>query len=234
MFWPAQDTKSLLGKILRIDVDSEKPYSIPQDNPFANTPEARGEIWSTGLRNPWRFSFDRLTGDVYIGDNGDDMYEEINFQPADTLGNDNYGWPHFEGNHCTSELYTGSYKYAWYQGANCEFKHTKPVFEYLHSPPTIRPEYGEEDKCSGAVIGGYAYRGQEFPELNRVYIFADFCTGTIWGMKKDESGKWQTTELFHQPELFLTSFGEDENGEIYLVTFNGELYKIGAEIKDQL
>ena len=220
----AQDTTSLLGKLLRIDVDQGEPYSVPEDNPFVGEAEARGEIWALGLRNPWRFSFDRSTGDMYIGDNGEDLYEEVDFQFAGAPGGQNYGWPNFEGNHCTKEVYKESEKYFDY--ADCEFKYEAPIYEYLHEPPDINAA----GDCSGSVIGGYVYRGQEYPMLDGIYIFADFCTGKIRGTTKDEAGNWQVTELLHKPDLLSTSFGENENGELYVVTFGNKLYKISAEI----
>jgi len=223
----AQDMASLLGKMLRINVDQGEPYSIPEDNPFIGDTEVRGEIWALGLRNPWRFSFDRSTGDMYIGDVGGDLYEEIDFEPAESSSGYNYGWSNFEGNHCTKEVYKESEKYFDY--ADCEFKYEAPIYEYLHEPPDINIT----DDCSGSVIGGYVYRGQEYPMLDGIYIFTDFCTGKIRGMTKDEAGNWQVTELLDEPSLFLTSFGEDEKGELYVVDFfAGNLYKISAEIVD--
>ena len=222
-----QDKTSLLGKILRINVDKGEPYSIPEDNPSIGDTEARGEIWALGLRNPWRFSFDRSTGDMFIGDNGEDLYEEINFVPAGSSGGYNYGWPHFEGDHCTKDVYAESKKYFGY--ADCEFEYDTPVFEYLHEPPDLTLT----GDCSGSVIGGYVYRGEEYPVLDGIYFFADFCTGTIRGMIKDESGNWQTTVLrLQDPNLLPSSFGEDEKGELFLVSINGFLFKVGTDIED--
>lgn len=225
----AQEGEHFFGKILRISIDSGDPYTVPQDNPFVSNPSVRDEIWALGLRNPWRFSFDRLTGDLYVADNGLDMYEEVNFQPANSSGGRNYGWPHFEGSYCTKELYASSFKQSFFSDVDCEFKHDTPVVEYIHDPADPnRPLVTEE--CTGSVIGGYVYRGQEYPMLDGIYIFADFCTGKIRGMTKDEAGNWQVTELLHKPDLLSTSFGENENGELYVVTFGNKLYKISAEI----
>jgi len=189
---PAQDLNQLLGKILRIDVDNGLPYTIPADNPFVGIPNTRPEIWAYGLRNPWRMSFDRATGDLLIADVGQSRFEEVNFQPAASTGGENYGWPLMEGNSC-------------FQPANnCnDGSLTLPVLEYTHA----------EGNCS--ITGGYRYRGSAFPQLNGVYFHGDVCSGRIWGGGTDFNGNWDSRTLLDTTN-FITTFGEDENGEVYL------------------
>lgn len=192
----AQNLNSLLGKILRIAVDQEEPYSIPADNPFrdgAGSPE----VWAFGLRNPWRFSFDRLTGDLYIGDVGQNQWEEINFLPAGSPGGTNFGWRFFEGMHP-------------YQG-------TPPMGLEL-VPPII--EYSHDMGCS--VTGGLVYRGEQLPEFQGIYLYGDYCSQRVWGMVRDAQGNWISQVLFEGVGP-ITSFGEDESGEIYLVNHDGQI-----------
>ena len=186
----AQNTNSLLGKILRIDVNSGDTFSVPADNPFGN------EVWAYGLRNPWRLSFDKATGDLYIGDVGQNTWEEIDYLPAGSPGGTNFGWDQREGAHD----YEGS--------ASPDF--TEPVAEYSH------PEGG----CS--VTGGYVYRGS-MPEWNGIYLYGDYCTGMIWGLFQMD-GSWQKQKLF-DVDFTITSFGQDQSGEIYLVS-DGGVYKL--------
>ena len=186
-----QNTGVLLGKILRLDVDSADPYAVPPDNPFGN------EIWAYGLRNPWRLSFDTSTGDLYIGDVGQNQWEEIDFLPAGSPGGANFGWDHREGAHD-------------YEGGGPEGM-IDPVAEYSH------PEGG----CS--VTGGYIYRGSML-EWNGIYIYGDYCTGMIWGLIQIDGG-WQNQLLF-DVDVTITSFGQDENGEIYLVSDNGGIFRL--------
>ncbi len=189
-----QNLNSLLGKILRVDVsDFNAPngYTIPIDNPFGN------EIWAYGLRNPWRISFDRLTGDLWIGDVGQGEWEEIDYLPAGSLGGANFGWSIMEGNH-------------GYDG-NPQPGLLLPVAEYSHS----------EGGCS--VTGGYVYRGA-MPEWNGVYLYADYCTGYVWGMILSNGG-WQSSRLF-EAGVQITSFGQDEFGEVYFTTDGGEVYQL--------
>lgn len=204
-FRNAQNGQTLLGAILRLDVahaSEAQPYAIPVDNPFIGDPTVRDEIWAIGLRNPWRYSFDRVTGDLYIADVGQDTYEEINIQPADSTGGENYGWPIMEGQHC----YPGG-------GACSQADLALPVVEYQHS-------YG----CS--VAGGYVYRGQEFQTLTAIYFFGDYCSGRVWGLMRSADGGWQVAQLA-QGSIALSSFGEDEEGELYVLDFRGGvLYKI--------
>jgi glucose/arabinose dehydrogenase len=189
-FGNAQNTNNLLGKILRIDVDHGDPYSIPPDNPFDN------EVWAYGLRNPWRISFDRMSGDLWIGDVGDYQWEEINYLPAGSVGGVNFGWSIMEGTH-------------GYDGAP-QLNLRWPVAEYNHA-----------DGC--AVNGGYVYRGS-MPEWNGIYLYGDYCTGLIWGTIVSRTSS--QTELLFQSGKVITSFGQDEAGELYLASDNGEVYKL--------
>ncbi len=194
----AQDLTTLLGKLLRIDVDAET-YRVPPDNPFVNTPDAQPEIWAYGLRNPWRLSFDRLTGDLYIADVGQSDYEEIDFQPAGAPGGANYGWVLYEGMHP-------------YQGGVAPENMTLPVAEYPHLIG-----------CS--VTGGYVYRGEALPELQGIYFFGDYCSGRTWTLYRDESESWQV-QPFMQTGYVISSFGQDEAGELYLVEYKGGIYRL--------
>lgn len=203
----AQNPQALLGKLLRIEVTGVATYTIPADNPFVaqGADVARPEIWASGLRNPWRFSFDRATGDLYIADVGQNQYEEVNFQPADSRGGENYGWNVMEGAHC--------YKPPAACGAQGL---TLPIAEYDHS-----------QGCS--ITGGYVYRGIRFSQLAGVYFFGDFCSGRIWGTRQAADGTWQTAELLQQP-LAISSFGEDAAGELYVLDYGrGEVLRIVAQ-----
>lgn len=200
----AQNPQVLLGKMLRLDVDSSEPYAIPTGNPFISDPAVRDEIWALGLRNPWRYSFDRATGDFYIADVGQNRYEEIDFQPAGSRGGENYGWNIMEGFHCFSP------------GANCDQTGlTLPVAEYSH-------DLG----CS--VTGGYVYRGTAFPRMAGAFYFGDFCSGRIWALYRNAAGQWTTAQML-QPGLGISSFGEDEAGELYVTDLgSGRLYRLVA------
>jgi glucose/arabinose dehydrogenase len=198
----AQDPGSLLGKLLRIDVESgSSTYDIPPDNPFIGVGGYQEETWALGLRNPWRFSFDRQTGDLYLGDVGQGTWEEIDFQPASSSGGENYGWNVLEGFEC-------------FEAASCdETGKTPPVHAYANASPTC------------AVTGGYAYRGAAFPDLSGIYIYADYCAGILWGLQ-NESGSW-VNQLLLDSNLEITSFGEDEAGELYLTdSSGGAVYRI--------
>lgn len=207
----AQDLENLLGKLLRIDVDTDHRdgYTIPDDNPFMGqvippsegneeaqdgdyVPDARPEIWAYGLRNPWQFSFDRETGDLYIADVGQAGWEEINVQPADSEGGINYGWPILEGSHC-------------FLDENCGTFGELPVAEYAN------PDEG----CSITGIG--IYRGEEFPSLDGIYFTADYCSGRFWGLMRGEGDEWHFSELLHT-SLVITGAGEDEAGNLYVTT----------------
>lgn len=200
---PAQDLSQLLGKILRIDINGGPPYAIPADNPFAGVAGARPEIWAYGLRNPWRFSFDRETGDLLVADVGQSRFEEVNFQAAASPGGENYGWPLMEGSSC------------FVPSTNCnDGSLILPVVEYDHFL----------GNCS--ISGGYRHRGNNFPQLNGVYFYGDFCTGRIWGADTDINGDW-FSKLLLDTTISITTFGEDESGDVYLVAYNaGDLLRI--------
>lgn len=196
----AQNTRSLLGKILRIDVTSGTPYTIPEDNPFVGNSEFLPEIWAYGLRNAWRFSFDMETGDLYLADVGQNEYEEINFQPADSAGGENYGWNAFEG---------------------------RTVYRNPTIPNTVMPVavYSHSEGCS--VTGGYVYRGESIPEIDGYYLYGDYCNGRVWWLNRDENGEWQNGVLF-ETDMQISSFGQDRDGEVYLLDHRGGVYKIVA------
>ncbi|HEX9286729.1 MAG TPA: PQQ-dependent sugar dehydrogenase [Thermoanaerobaculia bacterium] len=208
-----QRDETLLGKILRIDVDASSGappfYGIPPDNPFAAPGGARDEIWAKGLRNPWRFSFDRSTGDLFIGDVGQGSREEIDFQPAGSPGGRNYGWKVMEGTACGGGGNSGCP--SGVPACNAP-ELTPPILEYSHSA----------GDCS--VTGGYVYRGRLFPRLLGTYFYGDYCTGRIWGAT-EASGDW-TTRLFSARASGLTTFGEDATGELYLATEGGLFARI--------
>ena len=189
----AQNPGELLGKVLRIDVEAATSalYQIPSSNPFVNSAGYRGEIWALGLRNPWRFSFDRSTGDLYIADVGQDRIEEVNYQPAASKGGENYGWNRLEGSGCFQFPCT-------FEGL------TLPVAEYSHS-----------QGCS--VTGGYVYRGAAYPLMQGLYFISDFCSGTIWGLRRLATG-WQSMQLL-PTGVDASSFGEDEAGNLYLTGY---------------
>jgi glucose/arabinose dehydrogenase len=200
----AQNLGTLLGKILRIDVDGAATYAIPATNPFRTTPGALPEIWAYGLRNPWRFSFDRLTGDLFIADVGQGAREEVNFQPAASAGGQNYGWRRMEGTACFNP-----------STACNDGTLTLPILEYDHSLG-----------CS--ITGGYRYRGARFPQFVGRYFYGDFCTGRIWtGI---QSGSAWTGPQLLDTTMQITSFGEDEDGELYVVHYgsgsNGTLQRV--------
>jgi glucose/arabinose dehydrogenase len=197
-FGNGQSTETLLGKILRLDVENSSPYAIPPDNPFANG-GGKPEIWEYGLRNPWRIAFDSLTGDLYIADVGQSAWEEVDFVQAGTPGGLNFGWNIMEGNH----LYGG--------GPTDGL--TLPVAEYSH----------DEGGCS--ITGGQVYRGQAMPEWNGVYSFGDYCSGKIWGLLRTAGG-WKNQLLF-KSGFTITTFGRDESGEIYVANYtDGGIYEL--------
>ncbi|MEW6719194.1 MAG: PQQ-dependent sugar dehydrogenase [Thermodesulfobacteriota bacterium] len=206
----AQNPGVLLGKMLRIDTEAGTapgaipPYAIPASNPFVDNAAFRPEIWALGLRNPWRYAFDRLTGDLYIGDVGQNTIEEIDFQPAASAGGENYGWDIMEGRNC-------------FEGPGCNGQGlTLPVAQYDHS-------LGE---CS--VTGGTVYRGAAFPALQGIYFYADFCTGRLWGLRR-QGAVAETAVLLAPtaPPRNVTAFGEDEAGEVYLTDYaTGNLLRI--------
>jgi cysteine-rich repeat protein len=204
-FLSGQDLQEHLGKILRIDVNAGNPFAIPADNPFANDPNARPEIWAFGVRNPWRFSFDRQTGDFYLGDVGQDQFEEIDFEPAGAPRGQNYGWSAMEGlGHC-------------FNVGNCgQLGITLPVLEYDHG-----------EGCS--IAGGYVYRGCALPDLAGTYFYSDFCTGFIRTLEISGGAATNQRDITAQTGSFpqLSSFGEDARGELYLMRIDsGQVFKI--------
>jgi len=197
----AQNMRSLLGKMLRIDVSgssADQPYRVPADNPSLGA-EARPEIWASGLRNPWRFSFDRLTGDLFIADVGQNKVEEVNFQPAHQ-GGQNYGWKFREG-------------FERFAGDPGQIALTDPIHQYAH----------REGGCS--VTGGYVYRGTALPALVGSYIYGDYCSGLVWTLRRNSQGDWQNETLF-STGASISSFGEDEAGELYVLDHGGAIYKL--------
>ena len=195
----AQNHNELLGKFLRIDVDQQRPYDIPPDNPFVQR-ISRPEIFALGLRNPWRFSFDRETGDLWAGDVGQNEWEEIDVIKK---GN-NYGWRLMEGTHCFNpETHCRA-------TANL----VDPVTEYAHS----------SGRCS--VTGGYVYRGTKIPALLGTYVFGDFCSGEIWGYREGHTQRLRATDLQ------ISSFGEDGEGELYVLGYGGEIFRIMPKAVD--
>ncbi len=199
----AQNLGTYLGKFLRFDVDGGLPYAIPADNPFVGQPSALGEIWALGLRNPWRFSFDRQRGDLFIADVGQGSREEVNFQPASSPGGENYQWRCMEG--------------------TIPFNGNPPCTRGVLTPPILDYDHSA-GKCS--VTGGYRYRGAQLPRLYGIYFYADFCTGQISGATPNGQGGWTTTQLFDAPFL-ISSFGEDRAGDLYVADYgNGKIYRI--------
>jgi glucose/arabinose dehydrogenase len=202
-FQVAQNPDNVLGKLLRIDVESGAvPYGIPPTNPFLGMAGYRPEIWALGLRNPWRFSFDRGTGDLYIGDVGQNDFEEIDYQPAGDPGGRNYGWNIMEGDSCYPIGTVGCNRTGL----------ALPVFVYDHGP-----------ECS--VTGGHVYRGSAYPSLQGVYLFGDLCSGRIWGLRKNGAA-WENALLL-DTALMISTFGEDESGNVYVANYsNGDLLMI--------
>jgi glucose/arabinose dehydrogenase len=199
----AQNPQELLGKILRIDIDAATPYAIPPGNVYANG-GGRPEIFASGVRNPWRFSFDRAAGDLYIGDVGQDTQEEIDFLPWPLADGVNFGWRVVEGTRCTG--LTG--------GVPCNSAtFTPPILTYDHA-----------QGCS--VTGGVVYRGRKVPVLYGRYVYADYCAGTMWSAARDRDGRWQSEPILstgHQ----VTTFGEDSDGEVYWADMRrGEIHRL--------
>jgi len=192
-----QRLDTLLGKLLRLDVDAAEPYAIPSDNPFT----AGGglpEIWAYGLRNPWRFAFDRSSGDLFIGDVGQNRWEEVDFLTAGSPGGANFGWNLREGRH---------------------------AFAAGEAPQLIHPaaEYSHSDGCS--VTGGVVIRDPGLTEWQGIYLYGDYCSGTIWGLLRDARGNWQSMQLFSSG-YSISSFGEDLSGAVYVVDLNGAVYRL--------
>jgi len=194
-----QALTTLLGKILRIEVDNASPYGIPFDNPYLER-SFLPEIWANGLRNPWRFSFDMLTGDLYIGDVGQGSWEEIDFLPAGSPGGTNFGWDTYEGDHAFEGQPAAGQLYVF------------PVAEYGHDQGT-------------AVTGGVVYRGTNLPDWFGVYLYGDFSSGLIWGLLRQPDATWQNALLFDTRYL-ISSFGQDAAGEVYLVDYSGSVLQL--------
>lgn len=214
-FGNGQNPDTLLGKMLRLDVRSDpaQPYVVPADNPWIsddwNGQDVRDEVWAVGLRNPWRYSFDRLTGDLWLADVGQNTYEEVNYVPAEQKGYPdgglNFGWPIMEGTHCFPD------------SAGCDPAGlVMPVADYTHA----------EGGCS--ITGGYVYRGTQYPALDGVYLFGDYCSGFIWALHANEDGAWRRDRVL-QSGLAISSFGEDEAGELYVTDLSGGLYRLVVE-----
>jgi hypothetical protein len=195
-----QNRTDLLGSMLRLDINSPT-YAIPAGNPYVGHPAFREEIWNYGLRNPWRFSFDRQTGDLYIGDVGQGSREEVNAVASGAGGGQNFGWDDMEGTNC-------------YEDSNCD------------SNPALRPvlDYGHGSGC--AVTGGYVYRGAAIPAVQGMYFYSDYCTGFVRSFRFTGTG---ITESFEWDNLRrsggVTSFGEDGRGELYIMTESGRLFR---------
>ena len=198
----AQDPTTLLGSLVRIDPAGGAPYAIPPDNPFADGQGGAPETWVWGLRNPWRFSFDRETGDLWIADVGQAAREEVNRLPPDAAAGANLGWNIMEGTLC-------------FRADGCDADGLiLPVVDY---PANIG--------C--AVTGGYVYRGEREPALSGVYLFADVCSGLVWGLGRDANGDWALSQPV-DTDLRISSFGEDAAGELYLVDLSGGLFRVTA------
>lgn len=201
----AQNPMEFLGKMLRIDVDHGNPYAIPESNPFYNSSDTLKEIWALGLRNPWRFSFDKLTGDLWIADVGQNAIEEINFQPANSTGGENYGWRCYEGNQTFNT-----------DGCLPSESLTFPVYTYPQG-----------DECS--VTGGYVYRGSTSSPFYGHYFFSDYCSDRIWTLHQ-ENGNWIKTDFGRFTGNNFTTFGEDAKGQLYIGGIkSGKIFQINDQ-----
>ncbi len=218
-----QDLNTIFGKIIRVDIEQE-PYGIPKSNPFYGQKDKRGEIWAWGLRNVWRFSFDKQNGDIYYGDVGQNKWEEVNFEPAKSKGGINYGWRIMEANHCYDPT------------ENCPTEGlTKPIVEYPNDANymVILGGGSQADAEGCSVTGGYVYRGNNIRSMQGQYIFGDYCSGNIWTFKV-VNGK--ATNFINRTEeinigngeftTYISSFGQDSDGELYIVDYNGGIYKL--------
>ncbi|HMU04090.1 MAG TPA: PQQ-dependent sugar dehydrogenase [Saprospiraceae bacterium] len=201
----AQNPKNMLGKILRIDVDTEDaPYLIPADNPYKENVDTLQEIWSMGWRNPWRFSFDRETNDMWIADVGQNKWEEVNIEPAGQ-GGLNYGWKCYEG-------------LQEYDFSKCD-----------NGTPFVAPihVYDNKSDVGCSITGGYVYRGSQNPGLFGKYVYADYCTGRFWALYKNSNGDWQNDDLADLQNFHYATFGEDIAGELYVASLSsGRVFKI--------
>ncbi len=204
----AENLESFPGTILRIDVDRGSTYRVPKDNPFRGMTGVLPEIWAYGVRNPWRLTFDRETGDLFFGDVGAANFEEISFAPAGSPGGLNFGWPVKEGTNCLRS-----------EEECADESLVDPIVEYSHDKTT--PE------CN-SVTGGYFYRGPRAPTLYGTYLYGDFCTGEVWGARRNSADRWVSNQLL-DTGLLITSFGESESGELYLAHFLGEVYRVAGQ-----
>ena len=204
----AQNPLNAQGKMIRIDVDNPalgSNYGIPATNPFVGDNTVLPEIWALGLRNPWRFSFDRLTHDMYIGDVGQGAWEEIDFQPASSAGGENYGWRCYEGNNSFNT-----------SGCGPVGNYTFPIHEYESNFP---------EGCS--ITGGYVYRGSTYPNLYGKYIYVDYCAGNFWYLEPDGNGGWNNVFLTNEANFEFSTFGEDQDGELYVAALDdGIIYQV--------
>ena len=204
-----QSPATLLGKMLRLNVRGVPTYTVPPTNPFTQTAGYKPEIWSLGWRNPWRFSFDRATGDLYVGDVGQNCWEEISYEPAGSPGGKNYGW----------RMEEGFRQFDPNDAFNCSMPvstlatTTKPITAYNHN-------------FGSAVTGGYVYRGQQYPWLRGVYFYSDSGSGRLWAIQQISPGVWSGSEKL-DTSYGITAFGEDENGELYVTDYGqGRILKI--------
>ncbi len=214
---PAQDTANLLGKILRIDVNNDdfpldvtKNYAIPSNNPFAGAIPGADEVWLMGLRNPWRFSFDRQNGDIFIGDVGEGAWEEVNYLSS-AVGGENFGWP------C-------------YEGVN-EFDLTGcgTIANYIF--PSLSIAY-PNNTCA-VIIGGFNFRDPNYPRLNGWYFFNDWCTGILWAADTNPGSTWNAFNVGSMGTFFITGFAEGENGELYVVS-NWKIFQITDSVTNAI
>lgn len=195
-----QNPNTLPGKLLRIDVNDGDPYAIPAGNPFIGRTDVKPEVWAIGLRNPWRFAFDRQAGLLYIADVGQDLREEVNVVPATQAGV-NYGWNVMEGTSC-------------YSATTCNRQGLElPVSEYGHG----------DGACS--ITGGFVYRGSALPEIAGQYFFADYCLGWLKSFKYQNGAASESTTWNVGAVGSITSFGEDATGELYVTSASGRVYK---------
>ena len=217
----AQNLHNFFGSILRIDPQDNGSYLIPNDNPLVlhkknNDSDIKSEIWAHGLRNVWRFSFDNNNGDIYMGDVGQYLWEEINYLEFGENGG-NFGWNIMEGNHCYSE-------------PGCDKEgFINPIFEYPSDAnyPFSLMGIKEKNVSGCSVTGGYIYRGDQIKSLYGLYIFSDFCTGKIWALDPLKNIVQEITEpLLRSKKHMISSFSQDINNEIYIVEFSGKIYKI--------